>query len=337
MKKLKIIEWILLLIAVGTLIGCVLEFQRRSLFLYYCLPLIFSIFFLLERRIRNAKKKKIKKIAALFMGTILAVYCSIVFYVLSIPIGYVRDTQSEIYLEKMDCFEQLSIPSMNGNTDGWLYKQSNEKAPLIIFFTGAGECSAEAVRMFYENGILLEYFPGYNFLSTDYPSYGISDGYTSEGAIKELALDTYDTAIQWDFVDESNITVMGYSFGTGPASYLAARRDLASLVMLAPYDIHWDNTVRNHEFRNKKEESGIKKFFYGMLYGYRVDPYKYAESIMEPTMIIASLKDTTIIHEASMRVANRIENCQVTTMTDIKHENLLCDESYDAIHRFLYR
>jgi hypothetical protein len=45
---------------------------------------------------------------------------------------------------------------MNGKTDGWLYKQSDEKAPLIIFFDGAGECSAEIVRRFHEEGILSE-------------------------------------------------------------------------------------------------------------------------------------------------------------------------------------
>lgn len=341
-KKLsgvKIMDVVLLIIAVASFVGCIVEFKRKSLLLYYCIPLIFSIFLLLERRITKSEKKKIIKMVVLFAGTMLAVICSIIFYLQSTPIGYVRDTNSEMYLEKMECFEQLSIPSMNGRTDGWLYKQSHENAPLIIFFNGAGECSAATVRKFYESGILSDYFPGYNFMSTDYPSYGISDGYATEDAIKELALDTYDTAIQWDFVDKSRVTVMGYSIGTGPASYLAAHRDLASVVLLAPYDDYWDNRVRNIEMLGKQEGYGksFEGIFYGLLWNYNIDPVRYAKAIDEPVLIISSTDDTTIIHEASMKVADRIKNCQVTTFTGIKHENLLCDTSYEAMNKFLYR
>ncbi len=337
MKKIKTVDLILLILSAASLIGCIVEFQRRSRLLYYCIPLIFFIFFLLERKI--TEKRKIIKMAALFAGVIFAVYCSVVFYLQSTPIAYVRDTQSEMYLEKIDCFEQLSIPSMNGNTGGWLYKQSNEKAPLIIFFNGAGECSAAIVHKFHESGILSEYFPGYNFLSTDYPSYGLSDGYVSEASMKEMALDTYDAAIQWDFVDKSNITVMGYSIGTGPATYLAAHRDLTSLILLAPYEDYYDNTVRNEETLEKRKGYGksFEGIFYGLLWGYNVDPVRYAGDIDEPVLIIASMDDTTIVHEASMKVADKLKNCEVTTLTGVKHEDLLCDTSYEAINKFLYR
>jgi pimeloyl-ACP methyl ester carboxylesterase len=338
MKKMKAADIILLILAAASLAGCVAEFQRRYRLLYFCIPLFFFIFFLLERRIK-AEKGKIIKMAALFVGVLLAIYCSIVFYLSSTPIAYVRDPQSEMYLEKIDFFEQLSIPSMNGKTDGWLYKQSDEKAPLIIFFNGAGECSAKIARKFHEEGILDRYFPGYNFLSTDYPSYGISDGYVSEAAMKKMALDTYDTAIQWDFVDKSNITVMGYSIGTGPASYLAAHRDLTFLVLLAPYEDFYDNRVRNIEMLNRRKDYGksFECLVYGLLWGYNVDPVRYAGDIDEPVMIISSRDDRTIIYEASMKVADRIDNCEVVTLEGVKHEDLLGDTSYEAISRFLQR
>ncbi len=339
MKKIKIADIILLILAAASLVGCILEFQRRSRLLYYFIPLVFFIFFLLERRISKTEKRKIIKMAALFAGVILAIYFSVVFYLQSTPIAYVRDAQSEVYLEKIESVEQLSIPSMNGHTDGWLYKQSDEKAPLIIFFNGAGECSAAIVRKFHENGILSEYFPGYNFMSTDYPSYGISDGYVSEAAMKELAIDTYDTAIQWDFVDKSNIIVMGYSIGTGPASYLAAHRNLTSLVLLAPYDDFWDNRVRNIEMLGKRKGYGktFECLFYGLFWGYNIDPVRYAGDIEEPVLILSSMDDTTIVHEASLRVAERIDNCEVATLTGIKHEDMLCDTSYETINKFLYQ
>ncbi|NLK86135.1 MAG: hypothetical protein GX279_01410 [Clostridiaceae bacterium] len=54
-------------------------------------------------------------------------------------------------------------------------------------------------------------------------------------------------------------------------------------------------------------------------------------------LIISSMDDTTIVHEASMRVADRIDNCDVATLTEIKHEDMLCDTSYEIINKFLHR
>jgi len=341
MKKIKASDWFLIVVSVALLIGCIIEYPRKSLFLYYFIPLVFSIFFLIEKNI-NKKKKLILKLSGLFLATIFIIYCSIIFSVLSIPVQGGRDPGSENYLMNMDCFEQISIPSMNGNIDGWLYKQSNEKAPLIIFFNGAGECSAETVRKFYEEGILSEYFTDCNFLCTDYPSYGLSNGYVSEASMKEFAIHTYDTAIEWDFVDDSNVTVIGYSIGTGPASYLAAHRDLTSLIMLAPYDEYWDQFVRNikmNEKRNntKKVISKVQWLYYRLLWSYNVDPYDYAKYVDEPVLIISSLEDITIPHEVSMRVAFRLKDYKVVTLSGIKHEHLLCNTSYKAMQKFLYQ
>jgi len=341
MKKIKVSDWILIVISVVLLIGCIIEFPRKSLFLYYFIPLVFSIFFLIEKKIYKGKKV-ILKLVGVFLVTISVIYSSFVFFTLSIPIQGGRDPGSENYLLNMDCFEQVSIPSMNGKIDGWLYKQTNEKAPLILFFNGAGECSAETVRKFYEEGILSEYFPNYNFLCTDYPSYGFSDGYVSEASMKEFAINTYDAAIEWDIVDNSDITVMGYSIGTGPASYLAAHRDLTSLIMLAPYDEFWDQFVRNVKMDEKrryvkKVTSNVQWLFYRLLWSYSVDPYDYAKSVEEPVLIISSLEDITIPHDASMRVAFRLRDCEVVTLSGIKHEKLLCNTSYKAMHKFMYQ
>lgn len=316
-----------------SLIGCIVQFQKRYLFMYFYLPFFLSLFFFVEDKIAKGKMVLVKRFG-LILALMLILYIGTFFYLSSSPIRKNRSQGSELYLMNLDCMEQISISSMNGNLDGWLYKQSDKKVPLIIFFNGAGECSAETVRTFYEDGILSKYFPDYNFLSTDYPGYGLSDGNTSEASMKKMALDTYDTAIKWDFVDSSNITVIGYSIGTGPTSYLAAKRDLASVVMLAPYEKHWNNYVRNYE-RFNKPMSKTLKISARMFWGYNLDPYDYASSIDEKTLIITSMDDTTIIHEASMEVADRISNCSVITLEGVKHEHLLSDVSYEAIYEFL--
>ncbi len=340
MKKFKTVDWILLICSAACLVGSIVEYQRRYLFIYFCLPLIFFIFFFVQRRF-NKEKRMLLKMAALFLATMFVIYCSLAFYITSIPIGMVRDLTSERFVYEKEIFEELSIPSMNGNASGWLYKQSDEKAPLVIFFNGAGECASETVWKFWEEGILSEYFPGSHFMCTDYPSYGLSDGYASEASMKELALITYDMAIQWDFVDTSNITVVGYSIGTGPASYLAAKRELASLALLAPYDKFWDNRCDANEAyaerRGKPEKFkfAFDRVFYGALCGFNLDPIDYAGSIEEPVLIIYSLEDTTILPEGTMRFADKIQNVKAAPLTDIKHEELLCNTSYELIRAFL--
>ena len=341
MKKLQVIDWVLIVLSVLFFVGCVFEFQRRNLLLYFCIPLFLCLFLLTERRI-GGKYQILKKIPLLLV-TLFLIYSSIVFNLTSSPLFGVRDKGSENYLIGKDYFQQVSIPTMSGLMHGWLYRKFDEKAPLIIFFNGAGECAAETVAKFYKEEILSNYFPEYNFLCTDYPGYGLSEGKATEATMKKMALDTFDTAIQWDFVDPSNVTAIGYSIGTGTASYLAAQRDLDSCVLLAPYEKYWDNYLRNLDFYAKrsvekvKRTSGLQKTFFKLIWGYNVNPYDYAPSIEEPVLIIASTADTTIIHEASVKVADRISSCELVTLTEIKHEYLLCDETYKVIRKFLRR
>lgn len=112
--------------------------------------------------------------------------------------------------------------------------------------------------------------------------------------------------------------------------------------MLAPYDEFWNQFVRNIKINEKRR--GVKKvtskvqwMFFRLLWSYNVDPYDYVKKIDEPVLIISSLEDRTIPHDASMRVAFRLKDCEVITLSEIKHEDLLCDKSYEAIHKFLYQ
>lgn len=97
--------------------------------------------------------------------------------------------------------------------------------------------------------------------------------------------------------------------------------------------------MRNIEAHLKKPESetilAVKRLVNRLLWGYNVDPYDYAPAIEEPVLIIASMEDTTIIHEASAKVADRLKNCEMITLTGIKHEELLCDTSYERISEFM--
>lgn len=194
---------------------------------------------------------------------------------------------------------------------------------MFVFFTGAGECSAKAMNNFYQDGNLMEYLPNYDFLCIDYPSYGESDGLAYNYAMRSMALNVYDKAITLDGIDQSKITVAGYSIGTGPAAYLAEKRDVASLILIATYDkyYHIENADR----------SDWNQF----ICGYNVNPVDYAKHIKKPSLILTSDADRTCEYKSAKRVADRIKNSKMIKLSGVKHENMLCDQSFQYISDFL--
>ncbi len=116
MGDLKAKDWVLITIIAVTLIGCIVQFQRRSMLLYFFVPFVFAVFFFVESRMEKGKLVIVKKIG-LFLGMMFLLYCFIVFVVTSSPIEGRRDQGSGKYLMKLDSMQQVSIPTMNGK--GW--------------------------------------------------------------------------------------------------------------------------------------------------------------------------------------------------------------------------
>lgn len=323
--NLKWVDGLFIILGLAALIGAVFSYTGRQNFINYCLAIIVCSFVLLYRIIDKGKYKVIKYIL-LFFGTMAAIFWSFYFSSFSYPVGSFRKTNvtGERLLQETEGFEKISISFRDGKLSGWLYRQSEEQeAPLFIFFCGAGECSADSMSSFYEEGNLMSYLPDYNFLCMDYPGYGDSDGRVYEAAMKSMALNVYDKAITLKGIDETRITVAGYSIGSGPASYLAMKQEVASLILIAPYD------------RIYHIEDADRTDLYQLVFGYRVNPYDYAKKIDERVLLLTSDADRTCEYKGAKRVADRLENCQLINLSGVKHENMLCDEAYKAISAFL--
>jgi len=75
---------------------------------------------------------------------------------------------------------------------------------------------------------------GYDIFMPDYRGYGKSDGsITSEAQMHADIQEVYDYLKQ--HYRETQIIVLGYSLGTGMATYLTAHNDPQQLVLVAPY------------------------------------------------------------------------------------------------------
>ena len=75
----------------------------------------------------------------------------------------------------------------------------------------------------------------YGVAGVDYRGYGRSDGKPTEKALTADALAVYD-ALAARLGPNPRIVVMGRSLGTGLAAYVAARRPVAGVILVTPYD-----------------------------------------------------------------------------------------------------
>ena len=89
------------------------------------------------------------------------------------------------------------------------------------------------------------------------------EGDLSEDLIEEFAVNAYDIVRSLDTT--SQVTVLSYSLGNGPAVYLASREDadIDRLVLLAPYYSGYDlyNSVLNISFA---DPPGPARLFLGL-------------------------------------------------------------------------
>ena len=239
------------------------------------------------------------------------------------------DEESYNILKDISDFYEVEISKEGRVIRGWLKKTSSEasKGPLLIYCGGNAQNSSSTM-LFLKNNHLFDYFANYNFLYVDYPEYGLSTGALTEKSVFETVLAAYDYGLTLDFVDTDNIVAMGYSIGTGPATYLASQRDIKKLILLAPYD-------ELASLYNKKFN-----VFHGILKNlirYKFTSYQYAEQISSPVLIITSHDDEVINYQYSKRLSehfNNLENCIV--LDGIRHSGYLTNESaLESINKFL--
>lgn len=120
----------------------------------------------------------------------------------------------------------FELPVEGAVLRGWVVNPGQEDA--ILYFGGNAE-PVQAMR-----GDLAQWFPAHSSYLVPYRGYGASSGDPSESALSSDALAVYD------FVrarhPDGDIHVIGRSLGSGVASYLAARRPVARLVLVTPFD-----------------------------------------------------------------------------------------------------
>ena len=240
-----------------------------------------------------------------------------------------HDETSYNELKLIEDVEEIKIDNDGKVISGWLkYNVEDEVAPLVIFCGGNAQNSSNTC-LNYKIADRYKYFEGYNVLMFDYPEYGLSDGKISDKTMLDSVLKVYDYAKNLECVDNENIVVLGYSIGTGAATYLASQRDVSGLILVAPYD---DTLSLYNDFLD---------IFHGplkLLARYRLESMEYAKSVKVSPLIFTSYSDEIIDYNFSVNLSKHFRSLEELVILDegVTHNYyFIQDVVLNKVHQYL--
>jgi len=221
-------------------------------------------------------------------------------------------------------YEAIEFTAGKNTRHGLLRRGTREDSPLVLFFYGNGHTAAQVMQAMEATGAWA-YFNDYHCLVTDYAGYGLNDGRPSAKALCGEALAAYDYASALPGV--ARVIVGGYSIGTGPATYLAAHRQVGGLFLLAPYANSFDLY------------NGALPVFYGPLrvfVKHRFHSDSSARETRVPALVVASQGDEVIPYASSQKLAACFEKSTFITLQAASHNAVFVDRrTLESIKEYL--
>ncbi|SEL62020.1 hypothetical protein SAMN04487910_2818 [Aquimarina amphilecti] len=219
-------------------------------------------------------------------------------------------------------FEEVNIAVEDDiNLNALLFKTDSISKGLIVYFHG----NAGAIHEWGERAYLYTENK-FDVLFVDYRGYGKSDSfYEEESELYNDAQKIYDYALTR--YDEKDIIVLGYSIGTGFASYTAANNNPKLLILEAPY-YAWNEFIANI--------APVPK----ALINYEIPSYKFLGEVDCPIRVFHGSKDFLIKpEEHSKRLKKLYPNkIELTLIKGAGHNGIyLSKQYYDELKELLDR
>lgn len=115
---------------------------------------------------------------------------------------------------------------------------------------------------------------------------------------------------------ENEIIVLGYSIGTGPASWLASQVQCKKLILLAPY------------YSLADEAKTLYPFLPRFILKYPILTYQYIQQVKAPVIIFHGDSDELLNHNSSIRLQKFFKaGDQLITLKGQQHNGI--DENSD--------
>lgn len=218
-------------------------------------------------------------------------------------------------------YREYSIAAPDGaRLNGLLFQTSSSKG-LVFFLHGNGGSLAGW------GGVAAIYTQlGYDVFLLDYRGYGKSQGHISSQA--QLFGDVEAAYNQLkNFYPENKIVIAGYSVGTGPAAWLAARHQPRQLLLHAPYYSMADMAA--HTIR-------LWPILPGWLLRYPLATNEYVRQVSAPVGLFHGDRDEVIPYQSSVRLRALLKpGDQFITIRGGGHNGLLAQPQYQQAIRGL--
>jgi pimeloyl-ACP methyl ester carboxylesterase len=247
--------------------------------------------------------KKILKpfIIILLLGYVLI--CGLLYLYQESLLFFPEKLDQEFQFEfKHDFIEKDIITSTGNAINTLLFKQENSKG--VIFYLHGNGGSLRSVGNVSEQFLPL----GYDVFLLDYAGYGKSNNeITNQEEWFEDVQYVYDDLK--NSYSENEIVIIGYSIGTGVASYLASQNNPSCLILHAPYYSMTDMMQRNY--------SVIPTF----ILRYELATNEYLKDCNMPVHIFHGEDDQVIPVESSVMLSKEF-NIPFTKLKSQGHNNM---------------
>jgi uncharacterized protein len=225
----------------------------------------------------------ILSIFTLFLGIYL-IYVSYIYVNQGELIFVANKLPNDYKFEFKQDFEELNIPSFDNNKlNGLLFKTPNSKG--LVFYLHGNAGSLDTWGDIAKNYTDL----GYDIFILDYRGFGKSEGkIENQEQVYQDLIYTYNNLIKR--YDRNKVVIIGYSIGTGLATYLASIENPKKLILQAPY------------YNFIEFSSGRVPFVPDFLKKFKFETNKYIVKIKSPIYIFHGNKDQVISFDNSKRL-----------------------------------
>jgi len=272
-------------------------------------------------------KINVPKILRRFLRVVATLFT---LYVLSLVFVYFKQERfffnpkllaKDYQFEFQENFEELHIPvAENINLNALLFKAEEPKGVILYLHGNAGAIHDWGKRapLYLDNN--------YDILFVDYRGYGKSDGaYNNSEELFNDMQKVYDfTKTRYN---EDKIVVLGFSLGSGLASFLAAKNHPRMLILDAPY-YSWKTLI------TKEIAPPIPEF----IVKYHIPTYEFIKEVTCPIKIFYGTKDFLIRPETNAKKLQALQpnNIKLFAIEDAGHNSLhITRQYYQNLKRIL--
>lgn len=233
--------------------------------------------------------RKLKKISLWVLSILAGLYiilCTGMYFLQEKLIFHPKKLAADYVFKFEQKFEELNIPvSDNKKINGLLLKCPGDTAKGLIFYLHGNAGTLETW------GDIGKYYApmGYDVFVMDYRGFGKSEGeiYSQEQFFTDAQTVYNELKKKYN---ENNIVIIGYSIGTGTASWLASQNNPKLLVLQAPYYSITD--MMHHTY----------PFIPDFLLKYKFETFSFIEKTKAPVVIFHGDADEIIYYGSSLKL-----------------------------------